>query len=424
MRVVLLELRRTKAWYGAVIIVGISLWSGIVSLRTGVPLAGDATAGVTTASVYATPLVAACFAVSSSSRRVRGLYVRAAGAARAGYAEYLPQLTALITVLLLGCGVTVVLLQLTLASVGAWGVLIGSWLVVWAAALVLAGTVGYLIGLIPVPRVLAAPLAFGAVFGAWSIVSFLHASDVLGYGATSLFPVMTNTTNPFVRYLDATPTGQVLFFLGLAMFAFAVTATYISMRRRGLVLAVVGALVACTAGGALVIANDGQVTTGNNAGLYTCVETTFTVCVHPAYANGTDQLVEEFGTLAPRVTGTPLEFTRLEQNVAGVGERVSAGAKSVYVEDLGEGFADLSIARYIQKYGGSGNCSTYEGSAVESVIDSWLAGTPSWVSQSNALEAPIAQTFEGRPMEHNRDWLISHFDEYVDCSLTFDDLES
>lgn len=424
MKAFALEIRRTRSWYGAALVVAVSLWSGIVSLRVGVPLAGDATAGVTTATVYTTPLVAACFALSSSVRRANGLYIRSAGAARAGYSAYLPHIGALLVVLLIACGATIGLLQLALLGIGAWGALIISWLAVWVAALVLAGTIGYLIGLVPVPRVLAAPLAFAIVFGVWSAVSFLRSNRLIDYGAASLAPVMTNTTNPFVRYLNETPTGQVIFFLGFSVLLFATTAMSTSVRRRGLLLVVAGSVAACSLGATLVVANGGQVTTGHNSGNYACVESDFTLCLHPAYRLGADQLLESFARLEPRVSGTPLAFTRLEQNVAGVGEEVSPGAKSVYIEDFSDGYAALSIARYIQKYGGSANCTSYEGAAVESIVDSWLAGVPSWVSESNAPEAPIARAFEERPTDLNRDWLIHYYPGYAECSLTFDDLES
>ena len=421
---VLLELRRSRAWSGALVIVVISVWSALVSLRTGIPLAGDATAGITTSTAYTTPLVAAFFAVSSSGRRANGLYIRAMGAARSGYTAYLPHLVALAVILLLACGTSVLVVGVALGGYHAYGIMIFSWLAVWAAALLLGGAIGYLIGLVPVPRIVSAPLAFAAVFGAWSLASTLHSGGHLTYGGLSLFPVMTNTTNAFVRYLHVTPAGQVEFFIGLTVLVVTLSAMIFS-RRRGLLAAVATAsFVLSTVGGAMVLASDGQVTTGYNARDYRCVESGFTVCVHPAYVDGLPQIVAAFTELRTRVAGTPLEFTRLEQNVQGIGERVSHGAKSLYIEDFSSGFASQSVARFVQKYGGSASCTSYEAGAVESVVDGWFTATPSWVSLSNAAEAPIAQAFEQQATERNIEWLLAHYAEYEACTLSFDDLEN
>jgi type IV secretory pathway VirB2 component (pilin) len=424
MRTFILMARRSAAPVGGLVI-AVLVWAMALSATTpGLRLWPDLVTGLSAASIY-TGTVAAGFAafeagrwkVANASRTRYG--VRSPGTGRLLHAA------AVMAPLVAGYLLSLLALSVYAAAAGYYGEPSLVWLAAVGATLIVASSLGYVIGSAVgmywfVPP--AAALAFYAMYViAWSLR--------LPFGVQSLFPYVTNTDSNFVRYVNATMVGQVALWMALAV-VFVVAAGW-GWRRGAQKFAIafsVFALMVAALGASTILATHGQYTIGHNSRDFTCRGGSLILCMNPGYAVAIPGLYRQFAQLNSRAAGTHLVAGRLEQNVEGVGDDPSKGSRSVYLEQLGGGSdLEFSAYRYLAKYGATPACegrgaSSISASTVAAIndVDAWLSGY--FAAADGSIGTNHLARLRSLSPKSGNGWFRAHAEAYFSCTLTLADM--
>ena len=421
MRVLQKEIRRTAFRWGPPGFIGLMVFGALSMLRTDVPMWGDITAGIAASGIFVNPIVAG-LAAWEAGWRGRPLRARSLGSARALGAGTIVQLSAMMCWLALSYVLAFVIVCVEMAGRGgAYGVANRWWLASAVSGSLLALVGGYCAGLGLRGRWFAGPLATVLMYLGFAAVS----GTGLPYWVTQAYPDTLNSTNPFVVYILTTFVSQIAWYLGITAILMAVLAWGRRPARwpRPSLIAVVVLAIVPGAGLAGLISTNGEITRGHNSRDYRCGVHPLPICVNTAYAKGIPALEKAFHDFNGRVAGTQLVATRLEHNVQGVGDRVSPGARDLYLEDLGPGFAESAVEDYEQTYGGLEKCTSPGSTVAHEIVDSWTVGLPlpDVGVPSAVMDTP--GSFWRLASAGRTQWLVAHESEFRSCTLTIADLQ-
>jgi len=409
------EVRTSLTLWTTPVIVLAVLYCAVIALKEGVYLWSDATQGLTTASLFLNPLLGGVTAAAAGRRERGGFSERIAGASDNAWRARLFFFAGITAAPALAGSLGVVAVVIYMNANGAEGDISWIWLVATTAGAVLCCAIGFALGIVFEGRWYVSVAVAVVLYFGWSLLQ----GSGLPFWIIQSFPTTFGGSNPNVRYIYATFIGQIFWYLGLAVVLTSVAffrKSGVTQRVRRVTTAT--AAVAASVGLFLIISTNGQITTGYNARDYDCTGGSVELCLTPGYDRGADALQGAFYALNERAAGTPLVATKLEQNVEGIGESVSAGARAVYVEDLSPGFEGLSVSRYVQKYGGQVNCTEDPDSAyAEDIVTAWLVGEPSWLLGAGGPGQDAAQRFADSDEATRRAWFATNYDAYQACSI-------
>lgn len=381
------------------------------SQRVGVYVWSDVSWSFNQASALSNPVVAGFFAfegarlggadqrlrLASAARPLRGLMFRLAGG---------------MTWLILANVVGFCILAIYIVVHGGYGFPVWGWHI----ATILGTFVWALLG-----------FALGAMFGkrwyvylASALASYFIWLVLTGiarppYWIVQLYPTALNGTNPFVRYIYLTMLGQSLWYVGLTLVIVAVLCNQLRILRVGSAMLISG--VSCIIGCIAVISTGGQFTTGYNSRDYTCGQAKPIVCTLRPFAAGNARIASAFAGLNRRASETPLAVQKLEQQVEGVGDEPSEGARSLYIEDLGPGFANIAVEEYVQHYGGSENCVDADHMIAHSILESWLAGERSPFTEADGDVRRAARFLADGATSKQIAWFKANYSAFESCTL-------
>lgn len=418
-RVLATELRRSPTGILAPFVFVVLIVIVQLSLRPGVVLWEDATFGLTASAIYINPVLAAIFALAAGRRSSAGGQLRLGASAGRAYSAVIVHWIGLAFWPIGAALLAFAVIAVTMAAMGASSVPMVLWLAAVAAGSGACCAAGYGVGWWLGGKWWVPP-AVG--IGTYAVWAGLRASQA-PYWVLQSFPTTLNQTNPFVRYIEATLAGQLLWYLGLGLTILVVLSPRRLNRLSWLATLIVATIVA-PIGLGLIVANNGQVTTGYNPRNYVCGGSAPTVCVLPAFASAIPTLESTFARFNYRVAGTEAVVTRLEHNVPGIGESTSPGAQSLYLEDLAPGYAEWALARYVEFHLGTGGC---DFDAVERVwaveiVDAWLAGEKSNYLSSVGPAGDAARRFESLSEDGRRLWFQANYRRILQCDIQLTDL--
>lgn len=312
------------------------------------------------------------------------------------------------------------------AASGTYGAPSFPWLAAIASATILACAAGYSAGLVIGARWYTAPIAAVGYFAAYVLLQVAPTT----HGVRSLFPAIPNRDTEFAAYIVTTMWGQTVFFLCMSALLVLVVARPggVIRERSSYVTAAPVVIVALLAAGS-VLGTNGQYLTGHNPRDFACGGSDPRICLNRGYAAAAEGLQERFQALNSKVAGTGLQARVLEQNVEGIGDAPSAGARSVYIEGIDSAGLDQSVSRYVGKYGALGMCdlerAPYETVTAVLIVDTWLSGFDEYGLNDldpAAVGASQWQRVKTLSPPAGNEWLQDHWDVYSTCDLTLTDL--
>lgn len=411
-----LEVLRSPVKWFAPVIAALLVYVAIAGMRPGLLLWSDVNASLTQASSLIDPLVAG-IAAWEGGRRYRGGFTRRIDRGiRPGWSAVGGHLTAILFWFAVPALLAVAGFVIVFPMVGGYGAAEWPWLIAAASGAVLSAAFGYLVGSRAGGRWWAPPLAAIALYFGYVLIGGAH--QLIPYWLVQAYPIVLNGSNPFVRYVTPTFWGQALWYLALSGVLVAFIPAAIT-RRSVRVVVVSVCLVAAIAGLTVLHSTRGQATTGYNSRDYVCDTSPVDICVNRAYRDGLPKLEQAFSTFNTKAADTPLAAPKLEQQVEGVGDDPSKGARALYVEDLGPTFASDSLLFYVQKYGGLERCSEAVSTNLHTIVDSWLIGQPSsLVTSPDAPEGAAAIRFSKLTDVERTAWLKANIDDVTACHLT------
>jgi hypothetical protein len=419
----------TAARHSSTIVLGILLLILYPSLaftcmHAGLNLWSDFVTGLSQASVY-TGLLAAGFCAWEAGRWAAPGSTRLRAAVRASALVRLAHAVAIIVPAVAGFAFALTVLAIVGWTTGTYGAPSGPWVVTLAAALVAACSFGYTVGAILGRRWFVPPLAavlFLSAFVVSRVVPVPH-------GVRSLYPVVLDADDVFVRHIAPTMWGQSVLFVSVAVLLILLVG---GGGRRVLfprVLAIAALVAASVAGAAMVIATNGQYTTGYNHRDFVCSGSAPEICLNRGYAAALPAMKDRFAELNERSAGTSLTATRLEQNGEGIGDVTSAGARSVYLETVDDPGIGFAVSRYVDKYGGTATCDfdspDLTSFAAVSIVNTWLSGYDELGFEETDETTPEGAKyarFMQLGVEEGNAWLREHEAAYMACTLTLEDL--
>lgn len=429
--------RRGTAVPAAFAIAAVYLVFVQLSLTPGLNLWADVVTGLSSASLFC-GLLAAGLSAFEGGRWTAANRARLIASARSPLADRLVHFIEVASPLLGGYLLALATRTIIAAVTGTYGSPSAWWLIALGSALVASAGFGYAVGAALASRLnnrwFVAP-AVAVVFLAGYIG--LAAAD-LPNGVTRLYPVIIELDSVFSRYVTSTMAGQCVLFCSATALLVTACGSIERIRRPSSVLVgamlIGGALVITAVGGATaIIASNGQLTSGYNPRDFTCeTRGSLTACLNRGYAVALDAVTHRFTEMNSRAAGTPLVAHRLEQNVEGVGDVVSRGARSVYVEKFGSQ-RDIAFAagRYVEKYGGFARCGTNESllqaqadeaAYSELYVDSWLSGDSSSLPFGTAPGESHLKSLRALSLPQANAWFRAHYARFEACELTFADL--
>ena len=412
------------SYMGAVLLTIVTLFMAFQPRRPGLNLWADFVTGLSQSTVVTGPL-AAGFAAIVVSSWTKSATPRIRVATKSGWLILLRALNALLVPLLVSFPLSVFLVGIYSYLTGTYGAPHPPWLLcLWACSI---GAIGFgaSLGFVLAGRWYVAPLASLLFLGGHILASSLD----LRFGVRSLFPTVVNQDTEFAIYFSDTMLAQAALFISVS--ALMVVLAFQSVTRklaRSASLTVLLLLFSIYSG-ALVLNRNGQYLTGFNHRDFVCGGDALVICLNRGYADGLHPLSEAFTTPMNRVDGTPLAPALLEQNVQGVGDEPSQGARSIYIESIDEDGISLAVYRYFETYGGVTSCMestrTTEQVLATLIVTGWLAGYDE-VGFSESPKSSIEwQKWNGlhELSEHVAiDWFNTHYVEFMDCTLTLSDL--
>jgi hypothetical protein len=408
-------LRRSSVPLGGLLIFAVSAALALTRHTPGFNLWSDRVAGLTSASIF-TGVVASGVAAIESNRWVSANRLRIRTAYRSRLRMRVHHFLAVSILLIGGYLLAVVAVAAEAAITKAYGFPPLIWLISLACAVLFASSIGYAIGGALPRKWFVGPAVSIAFYAGYAV---LIVSD-LPYGLVSLYPASGNYITVFVRTVTSTLVAEAVFFTAAA--AVPLFALSFQKRRavRSVVLLGVGCAVAIAAGG-VVVAENGQVVSGDNPRDFTCTTGSPVLCLNRGYASASVALQREFQALNRRAAGTPLVADRLEQNVQGYGDRPSHGSRSVYLEQwAARDDLTFSVYRYVQKYGGSARCRSGDAAYIETDVDSWLSGYYDSTAGADADE--ITRSLSKLSGADGNEWFRANYPAYATCTLTSADL--
>lgn len=321
------------------------------------------------------------------------------------------------TIALLGLGAAIATLGGIAATQGYYGGLNVAWLMAIAGALLLSVAMGWVSGFLAPGQWYAAPGAAVVFYGLFVATRVVP----LPYGVKSLYPVITNYGSVFVRFVEITMWSQLALFVGATVLLVLVVDGQLKSWFRRASAPIFASIGLIAVGSVIVLATNGQYTSGFNSRDFVCAKGSTTICLNRGYQNAMSNVTPVFDRMSRLVAHTPLEFRRLEQNVEGVGDAPSQGARSLYLEQNDAESARLSAYLYLVRYGGSTTCAdNYDARIASFYVDSWLS---QYTTDTDGY--PAKHKYENLrrldPESGNR-WLRDHYTKYMSCTLTFADL--
>ncbi|WP_157431640.1 hypothetical protein [Actinomadura hibisca] len=273
-----------------------------------------------------------------------------------------------------------------------------------AAALVLHVVAGYLVGR-SVPRPATPPLV-GAATGSWAA---LRAPD--GSWLSLLPPAALGRVELFTTLRTEVLAWQTAWSLGLV--AALVCGHVAWMTRRSPAIVPLAAALAVSGLATVRLEASGGEAAAAVPTARVCREWPLTVCVHPALRAALPTLSAAVTPLATRLTGTPGEFTRVEQRPAAEPAGVAGGVAAVHLDDeLPAGYQ----TRVVQQIaGGLVTAPTCTGRPAQyrALVDAWLLGQrPPEIADTRAARRFAALSEDGR-----RTWLTARYPRYRTCRL-------
>lgn len=420
----------TQARHSSSVILGVLLavvcpLIAISARHVGLNLWPDFVSGLSQSSAY-TGVLAAGFCAWEAGRWARPGNARLPGSVRSPIGARISHASAVIAPAAGGFLIALAILATIGAVTGTYGAPFGPWLFALGAAQVFACASGYAVGAILGKRWFAPALAAALFLGAF----ILSRVAPVPYGVRSLFPVILNTDDTFIRYIAPTMWGQAGLFLSASMLLIVLIGGGWRRRRQLVASMGVAALVlAGLAGAGLVIATNGQYVTGHNGRDFVCAGSEPEICLNRGYADAMPSLQESFRTLNERAAGTTLTVTLLEQNGEGVGDAPSPGARSVYVETIDDPGIGLAVSRYLYKYGGLAACDVNSFDPIAysavSIVNTWLTGFDELgfdEFDETTPEGAAYARFMDLSVQEGNAWLRANEARYMACSLTFEDL--
>ncbi len=312
--------------------------------------------------------------------------------------------------------VVVAVLVVAVGRRGGWGPI--DWWAVAAplAALIVYATLGYLVGRLA-PFILTAPaLAVGLYVAAtvatdrqesWGFLTpyQLHIVDVWSAWRSGFFSQLTLWLVLFAAVL-----------IGLAV---------VANDRRPMTLAATAGVGVAAALAALGVTARGEVfyEPGIPTFDYVCRGAEPEVCVHPAFAGGTEELSITLNPLNQRLVATPGRIDRLEQRPRGVGQEPGAGSVAFHLDGLSETELSGLVPELVSSRLDQAACSAAvetrpEEAAATDVVSSYLiTGKAEPWSGAEALADRLNQADN----ERRAQWLREHWDQYLTCSLDPDE---
>ena len=408
-------LLRSPVAVGVILILILEITSALGNTTPGFNLWADRINGLTNTSILAAVVAAGVSALEANrwqaSNRVR---LRTASRSHLRVRSY--HAGAVLLPLALAFWVAVAAVAAHAAFTGTYGAPSMLWLVSLCCAIVLAGTIGYVVGSVLPHRWYVGPAAALALYAAYVLLLASRAP----YGIVSLFPASSNYDSVFTRKILATLGSQSIFFLSLSALLLLLLGLKTIPLLRNLFLAA-PFVILVVASGLTVITTNGQVTTGNNPRDFICVGERPTLCLNPGYAAAIDPLQSEYRRFADLTAGTPLAPERLEQNVQGIGDEPVAGSRSAYLEQwAAPDDLTFSVFRYVKKYGSASQCSNAEGSYYGAEVDSWLSNF--YESTDGSAANAVSRALAEQTPEQGTAWFRAHYDSYASCSLTANDM--
>lgn len=406
---------RSTVTLGLALITVVGVFIAVNATRPGFLLWPDLTTGFTSASVF-TGLIAAGAAATEANRWQRANGKRQASATRSKLQVRSFHALAVITPLGAGFWLAFGLIAVWAQLQGYYGSVPIVWIISLFCALVLASSLGYTIGTLAPSRWYVGPGVALLFYVGYVALTLTGARN----GVLALYPAASRLDDIFVQPVNSTLAAQSIFFLSLSVPLLLLT--MLSRRvPRAVALSALGSLLIAVLAGGTVIAANGQTVTASNPGVFTCVGDSPTVCLNPGYAPAGAPLQEHFSRLATITAGTGFVADRLEQNVQGLGDNPSDGARSVYLEQWATD-EDLAFAvfRYVSKYGGTGQCESEENVRFNEQVDMWLAQYDPYAG--DAPRDPAFDTLNTLSLSDAQTWFSSIASKYFSCRLELADL--
>ncbi|MCG5220958.1 hypothetical protein [Streptosporangium sp. KLBMP 9127] len=183
--------------------------------------------------------------------------------------------------------------------------------------------------------------------------------------------------------------------------------------RQALVLAAAMLAVLAAATGLARLVSEPQTVSAQPV-VYSCQEWPITICVHPGMRSGLTDLGAAFTKIASRLSGTPAEFTRVEQHPRRTGSGQGPGVATVHVDDLAAGFADEAAAEFLD--GLAAKCRGARGSGYRGIVMAWLRGESLPVGPLPEHQFAAAW-FSSLTEAQRRDWLRLFYSDFARCAL-------
>ncbi|WP_233508398.1 hypothetical protein, partial [Spongiactinospora gelatinilytica] len=248
-----------------------------------------------------------------------------------------------------------------------------------------------------------------AALGCYGLFTWLMEGSTW---AERLAPATREPYDVFQGLSGAAFADQTLWLIGAStalMLGWAATVT-----RQGALLG--AALVAVLAAGAGLVRLAGGPPAGGASPpvAYSCQEWPITICVHPGMRNGLTDLGATFTKIASRLSGTPAEFTRVEQRPRRAEGDPTPGVVPVHVDDLESGFADKAAEEFLETL--AGDCADRRPGGYREIVMSWLRGEP--LPGGPLPEHQYAAAwFSGLTEAQRREWLRMFYTDFTACTL-------
>ncbi|WP_435740151.1 hypothetical protein [Clavibacter nebraskensis] len=406
---------RSTVTLGWALVAAIGAAIAINGTRPGFLLWPDLITGFTSASIF-TGLIAAGAAATEANRWHKANGQRQASASRGRLQVRAAHAVAVIAPLGLGFWVAFAIVAVWAQVNGYYGSVPMAWIFSLFCALILASSFGYAVGSMTPYRWYIGPIVGLAFYVGYVALTLTGARN----GVLALYPAAGSLDTIFVEPVNSTFVAQSVFFLSLSSVLILLTVLTIRIPRK-IAISALGFLVIAVLSGGSVVAANGQTTSPRNPGMYTCVGAAPTLCLNPGYAPAAEPLHAEFARLASITSGTGFVADRLEQNVEGIGDEPSQGARSVYLEQwAAQDDLTFAVSRYVSKYGGLAQCDAPDAAYVNEQVDIWLSRYDPYegsLERDNKFDA-----LYGLSTADAHAWFSSVSDKYFSCKLQLGDL--
>lgn len=409
---------RTLAPIAALTTSIVFVWFAFQRRSAGFNLWSDFVTGLSTATIYGGALAAGFAAIWAASWNTANT-TRLTTAARNPVWVRFGNFALLVAYQVTGYLLALAIVTTYAGASGTYGSPDPFWLAAIGCVLIISTALGYVAGTLLPNRWYTAPLIVLAMFAGLVFVRILRFPQAI----QAMLPGITDMATVFDVSIPAMRIGQSALWIGSASALVLVVAALKRAKRARTPLGVAAlcALVAVGGAGAVVL-HDGRYAYGQSSRDNVCIDRGFALCVNAGYASAAQDLYVAFARFDSIVHDTPLEVGQLQQTMTGIEEQRDDETRYFTIEASDRFDVTASVQNYLTTYGSPRCSGAYDVRAMV-FVDAWLSGyESSYLRADHADIISHLDNLNAMPPDAGHTWFIEHYDAYVACAVTLDDL--